>query len=1322
MQSSTVKREKLVKPLHVAIIAVLFVVAFIVLAPKQQNFGISKNTDKSDKGQPVDALDLAYLKATHIDGDKTGEELGQVAQILIQGGRAEDARDLVDANPETVLSEPERYLLDLELAVADWQSALGGSDSLAVKKSERVVDLLQTVHERSQLQTSKVLQRVLELASASQSPVSNEADKQSLMFDTYIRLSHQDSDNSAYWLQSCGDAFTGLGDTERSLSCYKNALQSAADNKKFDLSIAVLRQLYKLDNQVEIDRLQQSLISDESFSPAELETLTSVLLEYERTDLAHPLYARLSRTDDKQREHWLYKAAKWAEASNEPARAAAYLDESLAYRDEAPDAKIEQRIQTLLIAANQNEEALDRILLTIDAHPTNTKILKIAVPLARQIGNEKLAFDLNEKLLALEPQNIEAVTEQVALALGQSDLQSALRWSREAVELEPDQPDVRRKHAFVSEWAGDPVQATHHWQWLAENQQDAEAINQVIRLSSMTLQPQVAATALRRLTVQQKPTPKQISRLVDFYELDGQPQLAADALQELISSYGPDRHVLTELAKLHYRNLDYEQSLAAWQQLHNTVGNSSQEMLARMELNWRLNNPEKALAIAKELQNGIFISDASDIQVRIISELAWRYREHELALFVKPMLSSVQDRQSVIRENLRLVNASLSLGDKQNAQAEAYANWQATGLAEFGLQTMRIAFERGDDAVVNEFLQDNETNRVLFNTPDYWNLRAAAELRSESLHQARSSYDRALALDKQNIDSIAGLLWMHIGSNDSASIEPLLTKHKPLAMQTSVLWAPYALAHLRAGDAAQSLEWFNRMQSTIDKDYGLLLSYADALELAGKSDDASTVRAYAVKTLRPLLAEGTRDDQDVLLQQYSGLVARYGTVQDKLDWTQAVLDDNAVARPKNRFWREDMAITWLMSTQRHEYARIVIANMHNTRLKQPEWQSLAIAMQTEDLQVVSQILQTGSGIAVGDQILAMRRLGMDREAYTLSTNTISNPTSMFDKTIAEQHYSLLRINRPSHTTGRFNTLSGKRLGINERGLSFRHTMLNRNIGYGIDISQRRYSSDYLNLAGNQQESELAMSLYLGDQQHGARLTAGYVSGEDNSLMYADGQYYLSNRRGTAQLTADIAYNEKPNGAEELQIAATQNRASVTVDMAVGAREYVQLGAGVSDLATKVSGEAIASGVQTRAEIGYRGAYGAHNWSTSIQAQNSVYDRADTLPVELQLGDTSSMDSILAKQSSRLGVGFSVVRGGVGLDYPQSGSPRYFVNANIAHTWPAQNMGVQLNAGAGIRVLGGDELGFKLSHDSQTVNSSDSASGTSSFGVNYRYHF
>ncbi|MBX2884772.1 MAG: tetratricopeptide repeat protein [Granulosicoccus sp.] len=1322
MRSSTVKREKLLKPLHIAFIVVLFVVAFVVLVPSQQTFQYAKPPVDDNNTQTVDALDLAYLKAAHSSGAKTGADVAGAVQSLIKEGRLEEARGLVGMYPEIPLTESDRFLMDLELAAADWRATRDGDAVLAAEKKAQFVNLLTLIQHRMPLQQTIVLERVLELSIPLTSTTLSDDVKKTLLFDLYTLLAQRDIDNEAHWLEACGNTLASVSAPLFSLQCYELALETQTGQSSFEIKIAMLRQLQHIGNQFETDKLLYSLISDESLNTAQLESLAAVVLEYERPDLAHPLYGRLSTMDKAQQVSWLKMAARWAEAANEPEYAVAYLDHLLTVGDVAQQDATKDRIQSLLIATGRNEDALNRLNSDINADPDNTDILREAIPVARQLGNDDLALQWNEKLLEREPSNIDAMSQQVSLALGRSDLQTAARWSSAAVKLKPDQPDLRRQHARISEWAGDPVEATYQWQWLAENSEDAAAIDEVVRLSSMTLQPEIAATALRRLNQQQKPSAKQVSRLVEFYELEGQPHKAAEALRELTTRYGADLHVLTELAKLHYRHKLYQQSLLAWQQVRNRIGKSSQETLARIELLWRLNQPERAIEVARELQGTTLISDASDYQVRVISELAWRYREHNLALLVKPMLSTVEDRQIRVRESRRMIDAWLGLGDKKNAQAEALARWNSTGLADFGLDAMRIAFDRGDEEVLKAFSVDSALNRPLFDLSDYWNLRAAAELRRQDNDQALTSYHRALKIDSDNADAVAGLLWLRIGENSVESNTDILTRYRKLAMHSTGLWAPYALAYLQLGDATESLSWFERLKGEIDSDYSLLLSYADALEVAGRSQDAVTVRTFALKSLRPLLVDGSREDQDLLLQQYSGIVTRYASTDEQLVWAQAVLDDQRSNEPQQRFWREDMAIAWLMSTQRHEYARLIMAEIHRNRLEQPTWQLLSLAMQEQDVEVVTSLLEQGSGLSTGDQILALRGLGREREAYALSVKTMKNPPTIFDRQVAQRQYGSLRQVRPSHTTGRYQTVSVNRLGIDETGVSIRHSLFNRDIGYGVDFSKRRFSSRHFSVDGNQEESDIALSLYLGDQQQGGQLTAGYVSNEENDTMYAEGKYHLRNLKGTAELKAEAAYNEKVDGSPELRLAAIQNRASVTLDMSIGAREYFQIGADLSDISTKVERNRIARGVQARAEFGLRGANGSHRWSTSVQARSSVNDRVDVLPSELMLSTTTTMDSLLADKSSMLGVGFTLARGGVGEDYPQSGSPRYYLNASVGQVWPAESLGFQLNAGAGIRVLGGDELGFTLSHDAQSLISTDVESDTTSFGLNYRYHF
>ena len=94
--------------------------------------------------------------------------------------------------------------------------------------------------------------------------------------------------------------------------------------------------------------------------------------------------------------------------------------------------------------------------------------------------------------------------------------------------------------------------------------------------------------------------------------------------------------------------------------------------------------------------------------------------------------------------------------------------------------------------------------------------------------------------------------------------------------------------------------------------------------------------------------------------------------------------------------------------------------------------------------------------------------------------------------------------------------------------------------------------------------------------------------------------------------------------------------------------------------------------------------------------------------------------MIAEEQQRLSVGATLSRGGTQSDYPQVSSPRYYVHTNVGQTWPQETLGLQIDAGAGFRVLGGDELSFSVTHDAQ--QSTDDVEGETTLGLQYRYHF
>ena len=237
-----------------------------------------------------------------------------------------------------------------------------------------------------------------------------------------------------------------------------------------------------------------------------------------------------------------------------------------------------------------------------------------------------------------------------------------------------------------------------------------------------------------------------------------------------------------------------------------------------------------------------------------------------------------------------------------------------------------------------------------------------------------------------------------------------------------------------------------------------------------------------------------------------------------------------------------------------------------------------------------------------------------------------------------------------------------------------------------------------------------------------RLTTGIVAADDIDVSYATGRYQLRSKDGTQQIAAELGFNEPATQSSALRVAALQNRAALEYETSFGVREYIRLSADVNELFTRVEEAKIARGLQARAEVGMRGTFGSNNWSSSLSLSGSRYEQEARTPNELRLTPSTTIDTVIAAESAALALGGSISRGGVASQYPQTSSPRYFLNGIVGHAWPEQNFGVQLEGGIGMRVFGGDELSFSFSHDGLASTLVSGESNSTSFGLNYQYHF
>lgn len=1325
MQFSTVQRERLISPLNLALMVGLFAISFVFLKPTSVPGGRQGLEPNLGAVTEVDELAVAYLKALSHAGDVDSGSVITVVRSLVQEGRNEEAKRLLNDNSDIQISERLRFEIDLELSAAESNESLYGLlERLNTTPAWHTEVLLDRAVGFSQQLDHSVLTYSLysAWAKASEAVVGTSKDIQ-------VSNIHR----------QCGDYFTSQDEKHQAMTCYWSAMYALPERySSFAIQIGMLR------NTVVGSEEQNSIISkithDDSVNVAELTEFATVLLAVERADYAYPVYAELAEKDLGNAAHWYGEAARWAEASGKPGHAAVHLEAMAAFQTIDDREQTQSRIEALLLGAGRADAAFERIFDRIEQNSKNTELLVRGVIIALQAGESRQAFTWNSMLLNLQPENQYAQTRQSELALAINDLPLALRWYRQRYEQNPSDMSLRTKLAEITEWSGQPHKALEIWQAVASqsgsggSRTTEQALKQIVRLSAMTIQPHEGAVALRQLSMIEQPSDADVLQLVQFYKLNGEPELVSLALKEIQSAHGVNAFVLKTLAMHEYEHSEYQNSLDTWNQYADSYGHTTDATLARMELLWRLDKKDQAAQAAQKLKGQTLLSQATDYQLRLMAEISWQYRYDWLATVVRSRLEFIEATDQRALYSRRSLTSMQEAGENEQAIEESIKLWASTGETDFALVAMQLALKTGNTKVLEKFSPTTAEAAALKTKPEYWVQIAAQRLRVNDQEGALQAYQQALAINEVHVESVAGLLWLAIAEQQEAQLQSYLKQYESLAKNTPELWQPMAVGYLQLGAASTSVLWFYRLIDQIDSDYSMLLTYADALEYAGRASAARKVRQYALQHLRPILLENASANQELLLRHYSRISTRYESVGNNERLINFLLADKTPAdnRTANtdsgygeELWRQDMAISWLMSTQQHELARVVMTEMHARRLQAPAWQRLALALKEKDNKAIEAVMQAKGSLSIGNHILALRQLGRDREAYMLAEKALTPGAWLFgsdasDKRLAQEQYVMLRNARPSFIGG---TVSGRSVGglaVQDTGVTFRHTFAQSNLGFSFSLKNRQLDSDRYRLSGNDDIADLSVSLFYNNGTQSASLTAGAINTENGDESYASGKLSIRSQDRRRGITAELAVNESVELSSELIIAGAQNRATIGLDSDIGRHQFMRLRAELTEINTRYDQEKVATGVEGVAEVGVHGSFGSNQWTASVQAAQVTRDRVEVLPESLTLRADSSLDSVISEEQQTLAVGATLSRGGIGVDYPQVSSPRYYLSTNVGKTWPEGTLGLQLDAGAGIRVLGGDELSFSVAHGA--LQSSRLADDSTKLGLNYRFHF
>ena len=124
----------------------------------------------------------------------------------------------------------------------------------------------------------------------------------------------------------------------------------------------------------------------------------------------------------------------------------------------------------------------------------------------------------------------------------------------------------------------------------------------------------------------------------------------------------------------------------------------------------------------------------------------------------------------------------------------------------------------------------------------------------------------------------------------------------------------------------------------------------------------------------------------------------------------------------------------------------------------------------------------------------------------------------------------------------------------------------------------------------------------------------------------------------------------------------------------------------------------------------------------VIASGSTVQESGALPLDAQGIPRFTQSPVIRTETvQQLALSASLFRGGINSDYPQAASPRYHMSARVGHNWPAESIALQVQAGAGFRLLGNDELSFQVAHD-RSVDTLLPETSNSTVGIQYRNHF
>lgn len=1044
-------------------------------------------------------------------------------------------------------------------------------------------------------------------------------------------------------------------------------------------------------------------------SMSRLATLAQLALSFEQPWLAADIYRELSQGQPAHRSEYLEAAAQWYQASNQP-RKASELYLILLEENRYPEKRLAfaRKAYATLLETGREEEATLVLVAELE-QLTEAMPDRLWLEQGRNVAMSLSRLDLVAPIVGrwqqLHPNDPDAVRAALDFALASGDMPGAWDSGTRLLQLRPADVELKRQMARVAEWNDLNSESLTLWIDYLRLRPDPEIQDYAWRRAFQMFDFERGLPLLTDLTAERQLSDQELNALVYAHESRGTPRQAENWLRGYLQTYPKHRLGWIRLVQNLENTLQYEQESNVWQAMSEQFNLSISERVEWASVNWKLYQPEHAWDVLDIESDGINDPD----YWRTRAGLAWELeRDDQLQHAYETMRQRNIDlffsEESELIELYRLESPRKALN-------LMVAGWRSHRQAERLVGALELAETYSNFELVAELLDEAQRDPAVANLPAVMLARGSLAVHENRLDEA----ERIYRLGSKRSPSVAvfreRLIWFLIDHGRTDELAQLLQEWRIAALRSGDLWLPFAAGHQMLGHYDQALAWYHFYLRGQPDDLLVRAAYADALEGAGRFDQALRLRKSLVSRFETESVEKTPERYATWLRLVastrSGLHAQQLAANSRGDdplmlqvWFDRVL---AQLDESNHEAAKDQWLAWArgrgVKVDRYEELQ--------QGLRQYNRHMLERALASNELDPVQ---KTGvlSLLRRGSQALgsALSQLGNNPSPL------INGPLRLMATDLLEQAPQGIRLGWFRRDFGDLE-LTGPEL------LIARH--LNDTWYASLKLSRDRYQAVSLNESqlGTETNALATLQRRLDNGHFSVLLDSSSRRDHDRHGLGLARQWQLSARD---QIELGLDWQRESQDSGLMRALGQTDSLWLAGSHGFSARDQLSWWVAHRDFSTR-SGDNLGEGEAMNLEFNQVQQFRGPTWTTRVgvdyqtnRLRDVSLDKADS-PLTF---DDPATEDLLQSQYGRAYLGSTLRRGMPGALNRTEPQFTWLIDVQAGWEWTDSELTYGITTGVGTGVVGDDELALTLGYQS-TPRGSDGSSG-GSLGLTYSRRF